>query len=208
MAATIDYFFTLQSPWAYLGHAAFLAVAGEHGATVHHRPVSLGTVFGGTGGLPLGKRHPARQRYRIIELQRWREARGLPMTLHPRYWPVDATLADKAVIAAADEPGCDPGRLAGRLFAAVFEREENIADEAFLASVATEFGLDGRAVLSRAKDAETADRLAANTARALEIGAVGSPAYALNGEVFWGQDRIPLLDSALRSGRAPFRADA
>ena len=77
MPRTIDYWFSLVSPWAFLGHQAFLDLAKQHGVTVTFKPVELSEVFPHTGGLPLPKRHPARQRYRILELQRWREARGI-----------------------------------------------------------------------------------------------------------------------------------
>ena len=78
---TVSYFFTVQSPWSYIGDAAFTRVAAARGVTIDHRPVNLGAVFPATGGLPLAKRHPARQRYRLLELQRWREKRGLPMNI-------------------------------------------------------------------------------------------------------------------------------
>ena len=74
MSRSIDYWFTLASPWAFLGHQAFGDLARAHGVTVHYKPVQLGEVFPQTGGLPLPKRHPVRQRYRMVELQRWHAA--------------------------------------------------------------------------------------------------------------------------------------
>ena len=99
MSRTIDYYFSLASPWAYIGHAPFMDIARRHGLDVNYKPVFLGRVFAETGGLPLTKRHPARQRYRIVNLQRWRDKRGLDFNLHPKHWPFDATLADRFVIA-------------------------------------------------------------------------------------------------------------
>src|SRR5688572_27214523 len=78
-APTVDYFFSLLSPYAYLGHAALLAVMREAGATPRYRPVRIFEFFAANGGLPLGQRAPARQRYRLVELRRWRERRGLPL---------------------------------------------------------------------------------------------------------------------------------
>ena len=77
MPRTLDYYFSLLSPWAYIGHASLMDIVGRHGLTVNYKPVALVQVFADTGGLPLPKRHPARQRYRMFELQRWREKRGL-----------------------------------------------------------------------------------------------------------------------------------
>jgi 2-hydroxychromene-2-carboxylate isomerase len=73
-----------------------MAIAGEHGLAVNHKPVFLGRVFAETGGLPLPQRHPARQRYRLVELQRWRDKRGLSFRLQPRHWPFDVNLADRS----------------------------------------------------------------------------------------------------------------
>ena len=77
MSRAITYYFSLLSPWAYLGHAEFGRIAQRHDLTIDYRPVNLMTLFPETGGLPLPKRHPSRQRYRLLELQRWREARDV-----------------------------------------------------------------------------------------------------------------------------------
>lgn len=99
MPRQIDYYFTLLSPWTYLGHGAFTELAKQHGLVVRYRPTPLRSVFDETGGLPLPKRHPVRQRYRVLELQRWRARRGLPLTLFPKYFPYDVSLADRVVLA-------------------------------------------------------------------------------------------------------------
>src|SRR5918997_2282210 len=99
MPRVIDYYFSLVSPWAYIGHGPFMDIVGRHGVEVNYKPVFLGRVFAETGGLPLAQRHPARQRYRLLELQRWREKRGLSFNLQPKFWPFDVGLADRFVIA-------------------------------------------------------------------------------------------------------------
>jgi len=71
MSRAIDYYFSLASPWAYIGHKPFMAIARRHDLSVNHKPVFLGRVFAETGGLPLNQRHPARQRYRLMDPQRW-----------------------------------------------------------------------------------------------------------------------------------------
>ena len=101
MPRTIDYWFTLASPWAFLGHQPFSISRKQHGVTVRYRPVDLGEVFPHTGGLPLPKRHPARQRYRILELQRWREARGVALKIHPKHWPFPVATANRTIVAVA-----------------------------------------------------------------------------------------------------------
>ena len=108
MPRQVDYYFSLQSPWAYIGHKLFREVASTYGLTVNHKPVVLVDLFSETGGLPLMKRHPVRPRYRMVELQRWRDKRGLSFHLQPKNWPFNARLADGLVIAAI-EAGHDPG---------------------------------------------------------------------------------------------------
>lgn len=204
MARTIAYFFSFASPWSFLGHAPFMEVAARHNAQVEYVPVSLGPVFAETGGLPLAKRAPARQRYRLVELQRWRVKRGVDFHIQPAFWPFDPTTADRAVIAALDHGEVEA--LLPRLYAAVWQRQENLGDPAELARIIDEVGLPGAKIVEAAQGAETAAIYDANRTRALEAGMFGAPSYVLDGEVFWGQDRIDLLDDALASGRAPFTA--
>lgn len=203
---TVEYFFTLQSPWSYIGHAEFVRVAARHGAAIDYRPINLMKIFPETGGLPLAKRHPARQRYRMLELQRWVAKRGLPMHLRPRYWPFDSGLSDKIVIAIVAAAG-DVERIVPRFFSGIFEREENLADKTILAGLLRDAGFDADAVLREAETAAAEEAYEANAALALKSGTIGAPTYALDGEIFWGQDRLALVDEALTSGRPPFTPD-
>jgi 2-hydroxychromene-2-carboxylate isomerase len=205
--ATIDYYFSLLSPWAYIGHAPFMDIVRRRGVTVHYKPVALAQVFAETGGLPLAKRHPARQRYRMFELQRWREKRGLSFHLHPKFWPFDGNLADRFVIAIA-AGSHDPDRFLHESFAGVWERQQNLGEESTLLDIARAAGLPAVELMAAAKAEATQKRYEANVRDAIAADAFGSPCYALDGEVFWGQDRLELLDDALASGRAPYRSDA
>lgn len=204
MAATITYVFTSHSPWTYLGHAAFLDIARRHGAAVEYRPVPLGAIFAETGGQPLAKRHPVRQRYRLVELQRWRARRGLPLNLHPQFFPVDPVLADRLAIAIA-EAGGDPDPFLRRVFAAVWAEERNLADPATIADLAAASGI-GPELQARAGAPEIAAAYQRNREMAEAAGVFGAPSYILNGELFWGQDRLDLLDDALATGRLPYTA--
>jgi 2-hydroxychromene-2-carboxylate isomerase len=205
MSRHVDYYFSLQSPWAYIGHQSFRDVVGTYDLKVHHKPVVLVDLFSETGGLPLAKRHPARQRYRMVELQRWRDKRGLRFKLQPANWPFAARLADGLVIAAV-EAGHDPDPFLRRAFAGVWEDELNLADEATLVQLADQSGLPGRALLERSRSDDIGKIYEQNRQDALAADVFGSPAYVLDGEVFWGQDRIELLVDALKSGRAPYRS--
>jgi 2-hydroxychromene-2-carboxylate isomerase len=202
--AEIDYFYTLLSPWAYLGHRALLRLAAEHGAKVRHRPVMLGKVFANSGAVPLAQRPQARQDYRFLELQRWRARRGLPLNLKPKHFPTNPGLADRTVIALA-AAGQDPGDWAERVFQACWVEDLDIADRETLANLLSSCGHDAAQVLADAESEVVVERYAANTADAVRLNAIGSPTYVLHGEAFWGQDRLDLLADALTSGREPYR---
>jgi 2-hydroxychromene-2-carboxylate isomerase len=206
MDREIDYFFSLMSPFAYLGHDAFMAMALEAGASVNFRPCKLGQVFEATGGLPLPKRNPARQAYRLIELRRWREKRSLPLNLQPAFFPVDPTLTETCILAIVRSGG-NPSPFMERVFRAVWAFDKNIADEHVVEGLLADAGHDAHAVIADAATGEVGEIHDQNTKLAIDCGVVGSPGYVLAGEAFWGQDRIELLADALASGRAPYRAD-
>ena len=203
MPRQIDYYFSLTSPWAYIGHALFRDVASTYKSKVNYKPVMLGELFSETGGLPLAKRHPVRQRYRMLELQRWREKRGLNFNLRPAYSPFNGRLADGVVIAAI-EAGHDPDAFLRRAFAAIFQQQLNLADAATVAKLADESGLPGQQLVERSGTEEISAAYEQNRQDALSRDVFGSPVYVLDGEVFWGQDRIELLADALKSGRPAY----
>ncbi len=202
MFRMLDYYFSIHSPWAFLGHAALVEAARRHDVQVVYRPVLLGPLFEETGGLPLARRHPARQRYRMVELQRWRERRGVALNLRPRHWPFDPALADQTIIAAA-EAGYDPGPLVARLFAGAWQREENVGEPSGVLAALADLGLPSD-IMVEATGQRIAGLYADNRRLAVEADVFGSPSYVLDGEVFWGQDRIELLEAALSSRRGPF----
>jgi 2-hydroxychromene-2-carboxylate isomerase len=202
---TIDYYFTLLSPFAYLGHRAFLDVARKHGAAVNFKPINIMSVWDDSGAVPVGQRPKARQDYRLIELQRWREVRGVALALKPKHFPTSPVLADRTVIAIA-EAGGDPADYAEAVFQAIWVDEQDIAEESVLAQRLADTGHDSEAILAGARDSATETVHETNTADAVKAQAIGAPCYVLDGEPFWGQDRIGLLDAALTTGRPAFSA--
>lgn len=206
MPRTIDYYFSLHSPWTYLGHAAFLDIAGRHGCAIIYRPVPLRAVFDETGGLPLPKRHPVRQRYRLMDLQRWRERRQVPLVLQPKHLPFDPSLADRFLIAIV-QAGGDPGRFMAEVMAGVWAHDHDMTQPEAIAGIARATGFDAQELASAAESDAVIQRYESAIGTAIEAGVFGAPSYVLDGEVFWGQDRLELLDSALASGRAAYRPD-
>lgn len=196
MNKRIDYYLALQSPWTYLGHERLLSIAERHGAAVRAFPIDFGTVFPATGGLPLPKRSPERQAYRMMELRRWRDHLGVPLTLEPKFFPVDQNPASHMVIAARRR--VDPTLpLIGAILRAVWAEEKDIADGETLRAIAASCGLDAEALLSAAAGADNAETVASDTQAAIDRGVFGAPTYVYRDELFWGQDRLEFLARAL-----------
>jgi 2-hydroxychromene-2-carboxylate isomerase len=206
MPRQIDYYFSVSSPWAYIGHRAFREIVERYDLKVNHKPVILVDLFSETGGLPLIKRHPVRQRYRMVELQRWRDKRGLNFHLQPKYSPFNARLVDGAVIAAIEE-GLDPDPLLRRAFPAVWEDQLNLADPSTIIKIADAAGFPGARLVERSGSDEISAAYEKNRQDAIAADVFGSPVYVLDGEVFWGQDRIELLGDALKSGRKAYTSN-
>lgn len=199
MSITITYYLSLNSPWTYMGSGPFAEIARRYGATIDVKPAKFGPIFEQTGGLPLPKRSPQRQAYRLMELKRWREVRGIPLTVEPKFFPSDDLAAVRLVIAAKLQ-GRDAHRLSLEFGRAIWEREESLADAAVMSAAAQRAGLDAAALRANApSDAELDARYEQYTQDALKAGVFGAPSYVLPlGEIFWGQDRLELLDRALK----------
>jgi 2-hydroxychromene-2-carboxylate isomerase len=197
MPRAVDYYFAPQSPWTYLGHARFAAIARAAGATVRVLPVDLGQVFPVSGGLPLPKRAPQRQAYRLVELQRYSRHLHAPLNLQPRYFPVSGDDAARLIIAVDMRDGTDAAMaIAGAVLAAVWARERNIADEKQLAELLAECGLPA-ARLAQSHSQAVQERYEHDTQAAIDAGVFGAPSYVIDGEIFWGQDRLDFVERKL-----------
>ena len=200
MGKHVDYYVSLNSPWTYLGSARFDAMVKKHGATVTIWPVDFGSVFAVSGGLPLPKRAPQRQAYRMMELKRWRDHLGVKTTLEPRFFPANEVPAAKCVIALREEGRmADAIRLAHAVLAGLWAEEKNTGDLATLQAIIDGCGLDGAAVLKASEAPGIAEKREAYTKHAISQGVFGAPSYVIDGEIFWGQDRLDFVERKLAS---------
>lgn len=198
MAKVVDYYLTLQSPYAYLGHARLLAMAQQYGAEIRLKPCDYGRIFAASGGVPLAKRAPQRQAYRLVELQRWSQALDVPLNLHPAFFPVVPDTAARLVIASQLTHGTVRAlELAGRVMQAVWRNEQNIADASTLQSLAEAEYMDGVALLKASEASAVQTTYQAYTDEAIAAGVFGAPWYQYQGQAFWGQDRLIFLEQAL-----------
>ena len=198
----LSYYFTMASPWTWLGHDEAMALCRQHGVAVDILPVDLADVFSISGGLPLPQRAPQRRAYRLVELQRWRARRGADLNLHPKHFPAPADRANCMAVAAV-MGGLDAAALARALMRGVWAEDRNIGDDGDLRAIADAAGFDGAVLLAEAGSAAVQDRYRAQTEQAKAAGVFGAPTYVWRGEPFWGQDRLDFLARALAGETEP-----
>ena len=199
MGKTVTYFLAPQSPWTYLGHERLVTMAKAHHARIDIKPFDLGKVFSVSGGLPLAKRAPQRQAYRLADMARTAAFLNLPLNPQPKFFPVPPEQAAKMIIAARTGLGEDVAlTVAGAIMRALWAEEKNIADEAALVQVADLCGLDGRMLLKSSATAGVQEQYDKNTDEAIAANVFGAPWYCVDGEAFWGQDRLDFVERALK----------
>ncbi|HEY1327113.1 MAG TPA: 2-hydroxychromene-2-carboxylate isomerase [Casimicrobiaceae bacterium] len=197
MSDVLDYYVSAASPFVHLGHAAFCELVQSRRVPVALKPIDLGRVFPVSGGLPLKQRAPQRQAYRLVELRRWSLHRGVPLNLHPKHFPVAGDLSACWLLAAAENDVSDGLRLLGAIGRALWAEDCNVADPATLRALAGGLGLDVERLAERAAAPDTRTHYDTLTQEAIDRGIFGVPTYVLNGEMFWGQDRLDFLARAL-----------
>ena len=168
-------------------------------------PIDLGKIFPLSGGLPLPQRAPQRQAYRLVELKRFSDALGLPLHLHPAHFPVPGDNAARLILAVDTHHGSDAAmRLTGAVLKAVWAQQRCINDAATLAQLLAECGLPDAAAAAAQGDA-VQQRYEQATQQAIDAGVFGAPSYVIDGEIFWGQDRLDFVERRL-IGRATGQA--
>ncbi len=197
MSKICQYFFAPQSPWTYLGHARLVAMAKQHGVAIEVRPFDLGKSFSVSGGLPLAKRAPQRQAYRLVELARWAAFLGIPLNVQPKFFPVSPELAAKLILATRLALGVEVALdLAHAIMRGLWEEEKNIGDAETLVQIANSLELDGRQLLKTSETASVQAEYDRNTDDANAANVFGAPWYVFEGEGYWGQDRLDFLERA------------
>ncbi len=198
MSRIVDYYLSIASPWTYLGHGRFMELLAKHGGQVNVKPVDYGKIFPVSGGLPLKQRAPQRQAYRLVELARWRDFLGVPLNVEPKFFPVPADAAARAVIAADIVKGPALAmRLAHALMQGCWVQERNVGDVETVRAICREQDCDPAALAEVAVAADAQAKFELYTEEAIARGVFGAPSYVVGDEIFWGQDRLDFLDRRL-----------
>lgn len=190
-----EYYFSPISPWAYFGHQRLLSLAQQYNIKIDMKPMDNGQVFAASGGVPLAKRAPQRQTYRLQELQRWSDFLAIPINVQPAFFPVSGELASKLLIAAQLTHGTEVAlNLSTQIMRGLWAEQKNIADGGTLAELADQIDLDGVALLKSAETASVAAEYQRHTQQAIAANVFGMPWYVFEGQAYWGQDRLDFLE--------------
>jgi 2-hydroxychromene-2-carboxylate isomerase len=198
LAKTVDYYFTTVSPFSYLGHQRFAQIVAKHGARVNLKPVDLGKIFPVSGGIPLKQRAAQRQAYRLVELARWRDVLGVPITLEPKFFPVPPEGASLLIIATDLAHGTPAAMdMALALYRACWVEDRNVADAETLREIARAQGRNPDQLMSPDAVTTAKPKYDGYSQEAIDRGVFGAPSYVIDGQIFWGQDRLDFVDRAL-----------
>ena len=196
MSKTVTYYCALISPFTYLGQPRVMELAKRPGVEIVYKPIDILKVFGALGTLPPVKRHESLKAYRATELKRWSALLDMPLNLQPKHFPTPTDDAGAMVIAARNQ-GADVGPLVMHMLKGVWAEDADLKNAATLAAMANAAGLDGEALVREAQTPDAQAKFAASTEEALAAGVFGSPTFVVDGEMFWGQDRIEILAQKL-----------
>lgn len=201
--AVIEYYYSVRSVYAYFGSPRIIALARKYGRVLAHKPVDLGKVVAGFGSPPIAQR-PSRHKafYFGRELERWSQYLDMPVVADPRHHFGDRLLPSGAIF-AAQKAGLDVDALSHAILQALWRDDRDIADHAVLAELCKSLSIDARRVLADTQSESVTAALEVCTEEAIAKGVPGSPTYIVDGEVFYGQDRLALVERALTQPFAP-----
>ena len=199
MGKSIDFYFVTISPWSYLGMGRLRAMARRQKADIRYKPVDLPRIFETVGYQPFAKRPPALLANRLNELRRWKDHLNAEINIEPRHFPVDAALSLGAIIAAQHQ-GNAVDELTLALMRACWVEERDISDPDTLIAIANDLGFNGNTLIDHATSDAVLDQLATNTDDAISRSAMGVPTYVVEGESFFGQDRLEFVERRLAGG--------
>jgi 2-hydroxychromene-2-carboxylate isomerase len=199
MSKVCEYFFAPHSPWSFLGHQRFIDLAKQYNVKIDAKPCDLGKVFSVSGGVPILKRAPQRQAYRLLELQRWSDFLKMEMHVQPSFFPVASDNAARLIIATQLAHGTERAlQLTTAIMRAVWVEQKNIAEPDTLIGLALDMELDGKSLIKTAETASVQAEFDRFTQEANSANVFGAPWYVFRGEGFWGQDRLDFLERAFQ----------
>lgn len=201
MAARVEFFFDLSSPWTCLAFHNLPGVLERTGASATWRPILVGGVFNAVNPAVYAAREQVgnrRMEHGWKVLKDWARLAGVPMNF-PSQWHPAKSIHAMRFCCAIEEDQDALVRFAGAAFASYFDRQENLDDPEVLEAVANAAGLDGAAIRAAAADDAVKARLRANTEEVIARGGYGSPTIFVDtADMYFGNDQLPLVEAALK----------
>ncbi len=193
MSTPIDFYFDFSSPYSFLAAEQIEAIAARHGRSVMFRPILLGAVFKASGSAPLTEQYGPKARYSVHDFERSARFVGVRYR-HPSKFPIGAVTASRAVLWLQRDRPEKANSFVLAVFRAFFQDDRDIADAAVVAEIAQSLGIDGARLLEAALAADIKDALRRQVEDAVALGVFGAPTIVVDGEMFWGNDRLPQID--------------
>ena len=195
----VDYYFSIASPFSYLAVERFSSLIKKYNLEVDEKPFDLvDTVFSNTGGLPVPKRHPSRQRYRLIEIDRIAKKFNVPINRQPKFFPPsDPHLPAKFVIAACNQG--DKLNFSSTCLEYLWSLEKDISDIKVLEEICEKLNFKFEEIKNSALSEEIDEKYKKNSKDAIDQNVFGAPTYVFKNEIFWGQDRLDYLEEAIKN---------
>jgi len=188
---TIDFYFDLTSPYSYVAAEQIEEIAAAGQRTVNYKPTLLGFVFKSTGNTaPM--MNPAKGKYSANDFARTARFHGLQINW-PKKFPINATTASRAILQVLNTQPEKAGDLTRALYKAYFVTGQDITEDSTVEAVADSIGLDGAAVVAAAQTDAVKEQMKAAVQESIDAGMFGAPYFVVDGEAFWGQDRMEQL---------------
>lgn len=190
--STLDFYFDYSCPYAYLGATQVADLAARTGRTLRYKPMLLGGIFraNGTPQNLMNVLSPSKAAHNMADMQRWAKLFGVELSM-PSTHPMRTVEALRATLLA----DCDPRVIAG-FYRAYWVENTPVSEEVTIRRVLTEAGKDADAILRDIASDAVKEDLRVRTEEAVALGIFGAPAYVVDGELYWGQDRAHFVAKA------------
>ena len=196
---SIDYFMSHGSPWTFLGHNRLGDLVNKFNAKLNIYPVNYGEIFPISGGLPVSKRPPQRQKLRLQELNRWSKFLNINLNTQPNFFPSKSLLPSLIIIAAKMEKLDNYFELAFKIMNSLWVENQDIDDEDVLKKILNRMNLDAENIILLAKSEKCLDIMNKYTQLAITKNVFGAPTYIIEDQIYWGQDRLDFVERHLNS---------
>jgi 2-hydroxychromene-2-carboxylate isomerase len=194
----ILYFYSVASPWSYLGIKRLKEISKKYSAQIIEKPIDLvGKVFVATGGTPVPQRHISRQNYRLLELKRWGEFLNIKINQKPKFFPPKDPHLPALFCLASIDMGINMD-FSSKVLEHLWVKENEISNIDTLKLIADDLKISFEELSKLATSDKIKKIYEANTQEAINMNIFGVPSYVYNNEIFWGQDRLELLEYSLK----------